>query len=217
MGTLTTLAVSPLDGQVLWAGSDDGRVHVSTSGGSLWTNVSAGLPERWITSVRGDPFDRETAYVTVSGFRWHEPLPHVLRTDNLGQTWTPIAGNLPEAPVNDLRPHPEQPGRLFAATDLGVYETSNGGATWQRAGTGLPNVVVTHLGWDASRQQVVAGTYGRSVWALDAATSPRPSATRSRSPAWERSARRSPIPRAAAPPSAGTSRAAATSPWTCSP
>ena len=170
MGTLTTLAVSPLDGQVIWAGSDDGRVHVSTSGGGLWTNVSAGLPERWITSVRCDPFDRETAFVTVSGFRWHEPLPHVLRTDDLGQTWTPIAGNLPEAPVNDLRPHPEQPGRLFAATDLGVYETGDGGATWHRAGTGLPNVVVTHLGWDALRQQVVAGTYGRSVWALDAAT-----------------------------------------------
>ena len=54
---------------------------------------------------------------------------------------------------------------------MGVYETSNGGASWQRAGTGLPNVVVTHLGWDASREQVIAGTYGRSVWALDAATS----------------------------------------------
>jgi len=121
--------------------------------------------------VRCDPFERETAYVTVSGFRWHEPLPHVLRTDDLGQTWTPIAGNLPEAPVNDLQPHPEQPGRLFAATDLGVYETGNGGTTWQRAGTGLPNVVVTHLAWDASRQQVLAGTYGRSVWALDASTS----------------------------------------------
>jgi len=171
MGTLTTLAVSPLDGQVLWTGSDDGRVHVSTTGGSFWTNVSAGLPERWITSVRCDPFDRETAYVTVSGFRWNEPLPHVLRTEDLGQTWTPIAGNLPEAPVNDLRPHPEQPGRLFAATDLGVYETSNGGAIWQRAGTGLPNVVVTNLAWDPSHQQVVAGTYGRSVWTLDAATS----------------------------------------------
>ncbi len=108
--------------------------------------------------------------MTVSGFRWHEPLPTSCAPTTSARPGTPIAGNLPEAPVNDLRPHPEQPGRLFAATDLGVYETGDGGATWHRAGTGLPNVVVTHLGWDALRQQVVAGTYGRSVWALDAAT-----------------------------------------------
>lgn len=171
MGTLTTLGVSPLDGQVLWAGSDDGHVNVSTTGGTSWTDVSTGIPERWVTSVRCDPFDRETAYVTVSGFRWNEPLPHVLRTDDLGQSWTPITGNLPELPVNDLCAHPQQPGRLWVATDFGVYETTNGGAVWLRAGTGLPNIVVAHLLWDDAHQQIVAGTYGRSVWALDAATS----------------------------------------------
>jgi len=131
-GTLTSIGVSPLDGAVLWTGSDDGHVNVSTSGGSFWTDVSDGLPERWVTSVRCDPFDRETAYVTVSGFRWHEPLPHVFRTTDLGQSWQPIAGNLPEAPVNDLLAHPTQAGRLFVATGLGREAVATGLARFIR-------------------------------------------------------------------------------------
>ncbi|HOX25471.1 MAG TPA: glycosyl hydrolase [Candidatus Krumholzibacteria bacterium] len=165
-GTLTTIGVSAQDPDVIWTGSDDGRVHVTTSGGLAWTDVSAGLPERWITSVRADPFDRETAYVTVSGFRWDEPLPHVLMTDDLGLTWSPIAGNLPEAPVNDLLACPERPGLLFVATDLGVYQTTQGGSVWSLVADGLPNVVVTHLAWNAARDELLAGTYGRSVYAV---------------------------------------------------
>lgn len=165
-GTLTTIGVSPVDAQVLWTGSDDGRVHVTTSGGASWSDVSAGVPERWITSVRPDPFDRETAYVTVSGFRWDEALPHVLATDDLGLSWQPIAGNLPEAPVNDLLAHPDHPGRLFVATDLGVYETQDGGAAWSLVADGLPNLVVSHLAWNAARGELLAGTYGRSVFAV---------------------------------------------------
>ncbi len=164
-GTLTTIAVSPLDGAVLWTGSDDGRVHVTTSGGAFWNDVSAGIPERWVTSVRCDPFDRETAYVSVSGFRWDEPYPHVLRTDDLGQTWASWQGDLPDAPVNDLLPHPERPGRLFAATDVGVYATGDG-QSWQPAALGLPQVVVTHLAWRADRSELLAGTYGRSVFGV---------------------------------------------------
>jgi photosystem II stability/assembly factor-like uncharacterized protein len=165
-GTLTGIAVSPVDGQVLWTGSDDGLVHVSESGGAFWANVSAGVPERWVTSVRCDPADRRTAYVTVSGMRWDEPQPHVLRTTDLGATWQAIDAGLPDGPVNDLLPHPTQPGRLFVATDLGVYETLDGGASWQPAGEGLPNVVVNHLAWRAATSQLVAGTYGRSVFGL---------------------------------------------------
>lgn len=163
-GTLTTLAVSPLDADLIWAGSDDGLVHVTSNGGTSWTDVSAGLPDRWITSVRTDPFDRDTAYVTVSGFRWAEPLPHVFRTTNLGATWEAIAGNLPEAPVNDFTADPDRPGRFFVATDVGVYQTFDQGTTWQALGTGLPNVVVTSLALDQANQELFAGTYGRSFF-----------------------------------------------------
>ncbi len=163
-GTLTALAVSPLDGQVLWAGSDDGYVNVSANGGTNWTNVAAALPDRWVTSIHGDPFDRETAYVTISGFRWTEALPHVFRTTDLGATWEPIAAGLPEAPVNDLIPDPATPGRLWAATDVGVYVTQNGGASWSMLGFDLPNVVVNHLAFDPVNRLLYAGTYGRSVF-----------------------------------------------------
>ncbi len=166
-GTLTTLAVSPLDGQVLWAGSDDGYVNVSVNGGTSWANVAATLPDRWVTSLAGDPFDRETAYVTISGFRWTEPLPHVFRTTDLGATWEPIAGNLPEAPANVLIADPATPGRLWVATDLGVYQTTSAGASWSMLGADLPNVVVSHLAFDPVNRLLYAGTYGRSVFTCD--------------------------------------------------
>lgn len=173
-GTLTTLAVSPLDGDVIWSGSDDGLVYVTTDGGGNWTDVSSALPDRWVTSVRTDPFDRETAYVTISGFRWAEPLPHVFRTTDLGANWQAIAGNLPEAPANDILADPNQAGRYYVATDVGVYETLNGGAFWFLTGTGLPNVVVTSLALDVANQELYAGTYGRSVFSVATGVAPCP-------------------------------------------
>jgi photosystem II stability/assembly factor-like uncharacterized protein len=163
-GTLTALAVSPLDADVIWAGSDDGYVHVTTDGGSGWTDVSAGLPERWVTSVRTDPFVREAAYVTISGFRWAEPLPHVFRTADLGSTWVAIAGNLPEAPANDLIADPVYSGRYFVATDVGVYQTVDGGGSWSMLGADLPNVVVNSLAFREADRVLIAGTYGRSFF-----------------------------------------------------
>jgi photosystem II stability/assembly factor-like uncharacterized protein len=165
-GTLTTLAVSPLDGQVIWAGSDDGHVSVTTNGGGDWTAVSAGLPVRWITAVRPSPRDRETALVAISGFRWNEPLPHIFRTTDLGQSWSPVAGNLPEAPVNDLVIDPLVPDRWFTATDVGVYETVDGGVGWHALGAGLPDVVVHALVLQAETRTLVAGTFGRSVFSI---------------------------------------------------
>jgi len=166
-GTLTTLAVSPLDGQVIWAGSDDGHVNVTTDGGASWTDVSAALPERWVTSVRTDPFDRETAYVTISGFRWNVALPHVFRTTDLGAGWEAIAGNLPEAPANDLLVDPLVPDHYAVATDVGVYETENGGLIWSMSGSDLPNVVVTMLALEPQTRVLTAATYGRSLFSYD--------------------------------------------------
>lgn len=163
-GTLTTLAVSPLDERTLWAGSDDGHVHVTDNAGASWADVSASLPDRWITSVRTSPYDQRTAYVTISGFRWAEPLPHVFMTEDLGATWTPISGNLPDVPVNDLLVYPLQQGRLFVATDAGVFETLNHGVSWHAFGEGLPNVVVNALGYNEGLNELVAGTYGRSFF-----------------------------------------------------
>ena len=166
-GTLTALAVSPLDGQVIWAGSDDGVVSVTTNGGSSWSDVSAALPDRWVTSLRCDPFDGDGVYLTLSGFRWGESAAQVFRSGDLGASWQPIGAGLPDAPANDIIPDPVTPGTLWVATDLGVYVSTSGGASWSMLGFDLPNVVVNHLTFDPSQRRLFAGTYGRSVYTFD--------------------------------------------------
>ena len=163
-GSLTTIAVSPHNPSVIWTGSNDGYVQLTTNGGGDWSDLSGSLPDRWVTSVRVDPFAEEVAYVTISGFRWNEYLPRVYRTPDYGATWVPIAGNLPDAPVNDFLADPDRQNRYFVATDVGVFETWNGGASWSMLGTDLPNVVCTSLALDRPNQTLVVGTYGRSLF-----------------------------------------------------
>ena len=168
-GTITTIAIAPSDTQTILAGTDDGNVQVTTNGGGTWVNVSGSLPDRWVTRVAFDPSSDAIAYVTVSGFKWDEPFPRVFRTTNFGGTWTAIHGNLPQAPVNDLVVEPGGTGRLFVATDFGVYHTFDGGASWHATGVGLPNVVVSDLEYHSGTETLIAGTYGRSQWTLDVA------------------------------------------------
>jgi hypothetical protein len=169
-GTITTLAVAATDPDVIWAGTDDANVWVSTNGGSGWTQVGLSLPQRWITRVAVDPSSADVSYVTVSGFRWDEPYPHVFRSTDYGASFQDISSNLPQAPVNDIVPSPNDPSVLFVATDTGVYFTANLGLSWSALGTGLPNVVVSDLRLHEDTQMLYAGTYGRSMWRIPVAT-----------------------------------------------
>ncbi len=162
--TITTIAVSPLNPSVVIAGTGDGKVHISTNAGLTWQNITGDLPVRWVTRVAADPFDPQTIYVTISGFRWDEPLPHVFKSTDLGQTWTDITGNLPEFPVNDLVLDPDLPGRLIAATDAGIYGTVDGGQTWEWIWDGLPAVPVCAMKIHRPTRTIVAGTYGLSSY-----------------------------------------------------
>lgn len=165
--TITTIAISGLNPQMLLAGSDDGRVHITTSGGSVWSNISDGLPVRWITRVAFDPFDANTIYATVSGFRWDESHPHVFRSVDLGQNWESISGNLPELPVNVIVADPGLQHRLFVGTDAGVFYTNNAGQQWYSLSQGIPNVPITDLKIHDPTRTLVAGTYGCSAYRLD--------------------------------------------------
>lgn len=162
--TITTIAVSTVNPSIVIAGTGDGKVHVSTNNGVSWQNISAGLPNRWVTRVASDPFNAQTIYVTLSGFRWDEALPHVFKSINLGSSWTDITGNLPEFPVNDIVLDPDLPGRIIVATDAGLYGTTNGGQSWQWVWDELPAVPVYALKIHEPTRTIVAGTYGLSSY-----------------------------------------------------
>ncbi len=162
--TLTTIDVSPVNPSVVVAGTGDGKVQISVNDGQTWQDISAGLPVRWVTQVKADPFDAQTIYVTLSGFRWDEALPHVFKTTDLGQHWTDISGNLPEFPVDAIAVDPDIPGRLFVGTDAGLYGSSNDGQTWSWIWDGLPAVPICALKIHAPTRTIVAGTYGLSCY-----------------------------------------------------
>ncbi|MCS6928499.1 MAG: hypothetical protein NZM43_03285 [Saprospiraceae bacterium] len=162
--TISCLDESPLQAGKLYAGTSDGLVWRCTPSGT-WVNVSAGLPNRYVTSVVGSPSHPTRMFVTHSGFRDNERIPHVHRSDNDGATWTDISGNLPNIPVNDILILPNHADSvLFVATDAGVYYTKNGGASWQRLGTKLPFVPVFDLEYHPVRKQLMAASYARGLW-----------------------------------------------------
>lgn len=172
-GTVTTIAAAESDPDHILAGTDDGNVWITTDGGAFWNRVSDELPDRWITRVAFDPTDETVLYVTLSGYRIDEPLPHIFRSQDSGNTWMDIASNLPALPLNDIVVDPENVDRLFVAADAGVYWTANGGASWQPLGVNLPPAAVHDLHLDAGSRTLVAGTHGRSAYtfSLDAIVS----------------------------------------------
>jgi photosystem II stability/assembly factor-like uncharacterized protein len=166
-GTITTLDISPLDGDLYYAGTDDGRVWRSQNAGGTWEEISSGLPVRWVTRVTADRFDSQVVYATLSGYALDEHLAHVYRSADRGTTWTPIDANLPDAPVNDLQVDASDPYTLFVATDVGVWATRNGGASWFPLGDGMPLQTVFDLTLHAPSRTLVAATHGRGQWKLD--------------------------------------------------
>jgi photosystem II stability/assembly factor-like uncharacterized protein len=168
-GTITTLAASAVNGNVVWAGTDDGHVWVTPNGGSTWTNVDVPGRTEWVTRVEADPFSASTAYVTYSGYRNGSRLPRIFRTTDSGASWTDISGNLPDVPLNGVNadPNPVMRGRLFVASDLGVFVTDDYGSTWSKLGSGMPPVVVLDLDLTTPTRQLWAGTHGRSIYVYD--------------------------------------------------
>jgi hypothetical protein len=169
-GTITTIAVAPANSAVIYVGTDDGRMWITRNTGGSWTEITAGLPTRWITRVAVDPASADVAYVTVSGYRNGDPAAHVFRTANGGATWQDISGNLPDAPVNAIVLDPRTPAVRYIASDVGVFSSTNAGATWTPVGTALPAVPVADLDAVAVGATTVltAATFGLSMYRVTA-------------------------------------------------
>lgn len=166
-GTISSIAVAATNGDYVYVGTDDGNVQVTTDGGDNWTNISNGVPDRSITEVAVDPYDENTIFVTVSGYRWTDYIPHVLRSTNTGQTWEDISGNLPEIPVNDIIIDPDQEGTYYIANDLGVWVTSDAGLNWSILDESLPTTVINDLVFHQGTRTLVAATFGRSMQKIE--------------------------------------------------
>jgi photosystem II stability/assembly factor-like uncharacterized protein len=170
--TILTLAESPVKPGIIWAGTDDGRVHVTRDDGASWTDVSVNLPDPprglWVSRVEPSRFQEGTAYVSIDGHRSDEFRPWIFKTTDYGASWTRITGGIPDGdPVYVVREDPKNPNLLYAGTEFGVYFSVDGGGNWAPMGQGLPTVSVHDLIIHPRDGDLIAGTHGRSVWILD--------------------------------------------------
>ncbi len=171
--TITSISESPLLAGVIWIGTDDGLVHVTRNAGGNWTNVTSALSaagasaDRWVSRVFASPHDASVAFVSKNGFRNDDFTPYLYRTADGGQTWSSIAGDLPRSPINVVVQDRTNAHVLLVGNDLGVYVSIDDGQHWTRLVANLPTVAVHDLTIHPRENDLLLGTYGRSLWVGD--------------------------------------------------
>ena len=171
-GEITTIAESPHDPDVLWVGTDDGNLQVSTDGGGSWANVAGnvnGVPNgSYVSRVVASFQDRSVAYATFDAHRDGDFRPYVVRTSDMGETWTLRVDGLDGAgSVNVIAEHPDNPDVLFLGTEHALWTSTNAGAEWRRLGANLPTTLFDDLVVHPETGDLVVGTHGRAVFILD--------------------------------------------------
>jgi hypothetical protein len=176
-GSVTALAPSPLDVNVLWAGTGDGLIQVTTDGGVKWNNVTPPQIKAWtrIFNMDAGHFDTLTAYAAANTLRLDDMNPHLWRTHDAGKTWTEIDNGIaPGAVTNSIREDPRKKGLLYASTDTQVWVSFDDGDHWSSLRLNMPAVSIRDIQVkdDASClcSDLVAGTHGRGFWILDDVT-----------------------------------------------
>jgi len=172
--TIFSVSESPRKAGVLWVGADDGKVQMTRDGGATWHDrtaslTAAGAPANfWVSRVFASPHDAGTAFVAKSGMRFDDFRSCLYKTTNYGDTWTSIAGNLPnDRSINVVVQDRKNPDLLFVGTEQGIFVTIDGGARWLPLKNNMPSVKVTDLMIHPRENDLVAGTYGRGVWITD--------------------------------------------------
>lgn len=171
-GSITAIAPAPSESAVVYAGTSDGLVQVTTSADrgpdAEWVDRSATLPRRPVGSIAIDPVSDSTAYVAYQGFSGfgNDEQGHIFKTTDRGESWTDISGNLPNIPVSALAIDPDVPDTVYAGTDIGVFVTRDGGASWSTLVNGFPRVFVMDLVVHRPTRILRAATHGRGMWDL---------------------------------------------------
>ncbi|HET9097919.1 MAG TPA: hypothetical protein VFN37_14750 [Candidatus Baltobacteraceae bacterium] len=167
---VSAIGVSPLNSRLIWAGSSDGLVHVTTDHGGRWRTVTPpGLPQyAEISSIQPSYAAQGTAYLTAQRYMWDDFRPYVYRTTDYGAHWTPITAGIPsDEYVFAVRQDPHQPNLLFIGTRNTVRVSFNGGASWEPLTLNLPGVQVRDLVINSRQGEVALATHGRAFWVLD--------------------------------------------------
>lgn len=171
-GTVYALAQSPLNAKMIWAGTDDGRLHLTLNDGITWKEVNKNWPSQlkdlWIEKVIASSHKKERAYVVIDGHRSDVFQPFIMLTEDGGASWKSIASNMPHTEV--LRSFIEDVKNedlLFAGTETGVWFSINRGQVWHRLNKNLPTVSVQDLKIHPRENDLIAATHGRSLWIMD--------------------------------------------------
>ena len=170
--TVLVIEPSPIEKDMLWAGTDDGRVHFTQNGGTSWTDVSANikdLPEgSWIPQIKASNKNKGEALLVANDYRRFNYTPYVYRTKDYGKTWTRIVdGNDVQSYALAVIEDIEEPNLMFLGTDDGLYVSINAGDKWTKWTEGFPTVPVKDLVIHPREHDLVIGTFGRAAWVLD--------------------------------------------------
>ena len=166
--TIFAVTESPLQKDLIWVGSDDGLVHITTDAGKNWQNITPkGMPE-WgtVSMIEPSPYDAGTAYVAVERHRMDDFAPYIFKTADFGKTWTSLTNGIPAGTyVHAVREDRKRKGLLYAATEKGIYVSFDDGGKWEPMQTNLPPTPI----WDVivHDNDLAAATHGRSFWVLD--------------------------------------------------
>jgi len=170
-GVVYTLAPSPLELNRLWAGTDDGLIHLTIDGGLHWKDVTPAelKPFAKVSIIDASHFEKGTAYAAINTFRLDDLRPHILRTRDSGKTWTEIVSGMPDgAAVNVVREDPNRKGLLYAGTEREVYVSLDDGDHWQTLRMNMPATSIRDL--MIKGDDLIAATHGRGFWILDDVT-----------------------------------------------
>lgn len=169
-GTLIAVDESPLVEGLIYAGTDDGLIHVTSDGGDNWSTVDSfrGVPDMsLIEDIIASHHDADVAYAVIDNHKRGDYKPYVLKTENQGKSWTMISNNLPErGTAHTIIEDHVDPKLLFVGTEFGLFFSNNGGDSWNEL-TSLPTVAVRDLEIQRREGDLVIGTFGRGIYILD--------------------------------------------------